>query len=152
MKRYAKYLLIAPPLLICTAAVCLCRSSSGDAQQEIPAASEEQRAQYLAMQGLHAKVLYAEPVVIPWEFGGCYAEYAALQEFQQLPLAGYAGRSASCITYEVTDSDPLLYAELLTADGILIGAQCYHPEDGQVLTIQGEPFSMSSSTVQRDIT
>lgn len=142
MKRYVKYLLIAPPLLLCAAAVCLSHSNSGNEQQEIPAASEEQRLQFLAMHGLHAEVLHSEQVTVPWDLGGCYAEYAALQEAQQLPLAAHAGAAASCITYEVTDSDPLMYAELLTANGILIGAQCYHPEDGQVLTMQGKPFTL----------
>ena len=141
MKRYVKYLLIAPPLVFCAAAVCLSRSNSRDTQQEIPAVTEDQQLQWLAMQGLQAEMLHSEQVTVPFDLGGNYADYAALQESQQLPLSAYAGRNASRFTYEITDSDPLMYAELLTADGILIGAQCYRPEDGQVLTIQGEPFT-----------
>lgn len=141
MKRHLKYLLIAPPLLLCAAAVYFSHSSSAGTQQEIPATSEEQRLQWLAMQGLRGEMLHAEHITVPAQFSGCYADYAALQEFQQLPLAAYAGMSASCITYEITDSDPLMYAELLTADGILIGAQCYHPEDGITLTMHGKPYT-----------
>ena len=35
MKRYLKYFLIAPPLLLCAAAVCLSHES-GNAKQDIP--------------------------------------------------------------------------------------------------------------------
>lgn len=140
MKRYVKFLFITPPFLLAAAALCLSRGHSGDAQQEIPAVTEEQRLQWLAVQGLPAELLHSEPVTIPPQCSGSYEAYAALQEAQGLPLAAHMGGSAECFTYEITDSDPLLYAELLTADGILIGAQCYHPEDGVTLTMEGEPF------------
>ncbi len=140
MKRYLKYFLIAPPLLLCAAAVCLSHES-GNAKQDIPAATSAQRTQWLAMQGISAQEIHAQQVTIPAEFTGSYAVYAALQDVQELPLAVHAGECATCITYRVTEREPLLYAELLIADGVLIGAQCYHPEEGITLTMQGAPFA-----------
>lgn len=141
MKHFIRYMLIAPPLLICAAALCLSHRSPAQTFLNIPAAAEEERLQWLAMQGIQAEPLYSETVMIPSEFDEIYADYAALQEEQMLPLSEYAGKSVSSITYEITDSDPLMYAELLTADGILIGAQCYLPEEGVTLNMRGNPYN-----------
>lgn len=146
MKRLVRYLLIVPPLAICAAAVILCHGGTDDLRETIPAATESQQLQWLAMQGLQAERIASQAVTIPAEFTGSYAAYAALQEQQALPLADYAGRNAVCVTYQVTDSEPLMYTELLTADGILIGAQCYLPEEGRMLTMQGKQFTLPAET------
>ncbi len=138
MKRCVKSLLILPPLLLCGLAVCLSRAHPGVETAVIPAATEEERLHWLASQGLQAQELSSRCVTIPSEFSGTYACYAALQEQQHLPLTAHAGAQAVCITYEVTDCEPPLYAELLTAEGLLIGAQCYHPEEGIILDMQGK--------------
>ncbi len=140
MNRRFKYLLILPPLLLCILAVRLCHTGTNTVQ-EIPAATEEDQHRWLAAQGIQAERISAQTVTIPQDFTGNYADYAALQKQLQLPLSAYAGKQATCITYEITDSVPPMYAELLIADGILIGAQCYVPEDGITLTMQGTPFT-----------
>lgn len=133
MKRIFKYLLIAPPVLLCAAALYLSHWTPAQTHPDIPASTEEERLSWLAVQGIDAEPIASQAAVIPSDFGGIYAEYAALQETQGLPLAEYAGESAVCTTYLVKGHEPLLYAELLTADGILIGAQCYAPEESRCL-------------------
>lgn len=140
MKRCVKYLLILPPLFLCGLAVCLSHGDPAGTAAEIPAATEDERMRWLASQGLQAAPLRSQAVTVPSDLGGSYTCYAALQEHQQLPLAAYAGKTATCITYEVTDSEPQMYAELLTADGLLIGAQCYLPEEGVTLDMRGHAF------------
>ncbi len=144
MKRCIKYLLAVPPLLICAAAVCFSHSNPHSKHLKIPAATESERLSWLASQGLEAEKLTSQAVTVPMDFSGVYAAYAALQTSQLLPLAAYAGERAVCTTYEIRESEPLMYAELLTADGILIGAQCYHPEEGKTLTMQGEYVTLPS--------
>lgn len=144
MKRCLKYLLAVPPLLLCAAAVCFSHSNTQGKHLKIPAATESERLSWLASQGLEAERLSSQAVTIPMDFGGTYAAYAALQAAQLLPLTAYAGERAVCTTYEIRESEPLMYAELLTADGILIGAQCYHPEEGVTLTMQGEAVTLPS--------
>ncbi len=140
MHRRFKYLLILPPLFLCILAVRLCHTGT-DAMQEIPAVTEEDQHRWLAAQGIQAERIRAQTVTIPQEFTGNYADYAALQKQQQLPLSAYAGKQAACVTYEIRDSVPPMYTELLIADGILIGAQCYVPENSITLTMQGTPFT-----------
>ncbi len=141
MKRCVKYLLILPPLLLCGLALCLSHGSPVGTATEIPAATEDERIRWLASQGLRAELLGSQTVTVPLDFSGSYAGYAALQEHLQLPLAAYAGEAAACITYKITDSEPQMYAELLTANGLLIGAQCYLPEEGVTLDMQGHVFT-----------
>lgn len=133
MKRIFRYLLIAPPVLLCAAALYLSHRTDAQTYPVIPASTEEERLSWLAMQGIDAEPIASQTAVIPSDFGGIYAEYASLQEMQHLPLAEHAGENAVCTTYLVKDHEPLLYAELLSADGILIGAQCYAPEESRCL-------------------
>ena len=136
--KYLKYVLIMPPLLLCLAALWW---SHRNVPAEIPAATETQRLQWLQAQGLAAEFLAFEMVEIPVDFSGNYADYAALQEMQEMPLADAAGKSGVLYTYQVADSEPPLYAELLTADGILVGVQCYRPTESRTLTLWGEVFT-----------
>ncbi len=133
MKRIFRYLLIAPPIFLCAVALYLSHRTNAQTYPVIPASTEEERLSWLAMQGIDAEPIASQTAVIPSDFGGIYAEYASLQEMQGLPLAAHAGDTAVCTTYLVREHEPLLYAELLSADGILIGAQCYAPEESRCL-------------------
>ncbi len=142
MKRWFKYLLLLPPLLLCAAAVCLSHSAKGRTQlRYIRAETEDARLAWLSSQGIEAERISSQAVTVPRNFSGAYQNYAALQAQLQLPLKEYAGQRAVMYTYSVTGSEPLLYAELLTAEGFLIGVQCYYPEEGAVLDLQGAPFT-----------
>jgi hypothetical protein len=129
MKHYLKlkYLLVLPPLVLCGAAICLCHRQS-PVRKEITAATENDRTAWLALQGWEAELLTSEAVTIPTDFSGTYADYAAMQEQQQLPLSLYKGERAVRYTYLLKNTEPVLYAELLTAEGLLIGVQYYSPE------------------------
>lgn len=140
MKRCLKYLLILPPLLLCAAAVCLSHSRSGPKPQYISAATEEARLEWLASQGLEVVPVSSQAITVPLDFSGNYADYASLQEQLRLPLGDYAGQRAVMYTYCITESEPAMYVELLTAGGYLIGVQCYIPEDSETLDLQGKPY------------
>lgn len=116
-----------------------------DPVQEIPAATQAQQLEWLAAQGLDAEPAETQEIRIPLDFSGNYADYAALQSQLQLPLRKYAGKSALCATYRIENGTQPMYAELLIADGILIGAQCYTPEGGQTLDLRGEPFTLKAA-------
>ncbi|MBE6851629.1 MAG: DUF4830 domain-containing protein [Ruminococcus sp.] len=148
MKRRIKFIFIITPLLICALAVRLCRSNPSSRMQKIPAATETEQQQWLSEQGLQTEKISVQEVTIPHDLGENYMNYAALQEHQMLPLSEHAGSRAECITYEITNAASQMYAELLVADGILIGAQCYAPENGVTLTMQGTPYTASSDTAE----
>lgn len=135
MKRIFRYLLVLPPALLCLAAVVLCHRADAPAMLTVPAATEEERSAFLFAKGWQGEIISSQAVRIPQTMDGTYADYAALQTYQHLPLADYAGERAVLYTYALQDT--ACRAELLTADGILIGAQCYVPEDGAVLDMQG---------------
>ena len=135
MKRIFRYLLVLPPALLCLAAVALCHRADAPAMLTVPAATEEERSAFLFSKGWQGELIASQAVRIPQSMDGAYANYAALQTYQHLPLADYAGERAVLYTYALQDS--VCRAELLTADGILIGAQCYVPEDGAVLDMRG---------------
>ncbi len=142
MKRCLYYLLLLPPVLVCAAAVCLSHAGSRRNRfQHIRAETEDARCSYLASKGLAAELVGSRAVTVPSDHSGAYADYAALQAQLQLPLAEYAGQRAVLYTYRITGSEPPLYAELLTAEGCLIGVQCYYPDEGMTLDLQGNPIA-----------
>lgn len=106
--------------------------------KQIAAATEGERLEYLCTKGLQGTLLRAQPVRIPAEGAGVYAVYWELQESQQLPLSEYAGQQGALYTYTIPDRG--LYAELLTVGGVLAGAQCYAPEEGVTLDMEGKPY------------
>ncbi len=109
--------------------------------QEIPVRTAAEQCEWLAAQGLSGEEIGTQEILIPTDFSGNYADYAALQSQLRLPLKSYAGKPAQCITYRITSSEEPMFAELLVADGFLIGAQCYTPEGGRTLDLQGKPFT-----------
>ncbi len=139
MKRRIRYLpILLIPLFCMFLAVFLHYRNPA---QEIPAETQAQQLEWLTAQGIEARQAQTQQITIPTDFSGNYANYAALQEQQQLPLRKYAGKPAICVTYHIENSAQPMCAELLVADGILIGAQCYAPERSETLTMQGEPFT-----------
>ncbi|MDE5792868.1 MAG: DUF4830 domain-containing protein [Oscillospiraceae bacterium] len=142
MKKYLKYLLILPPALLCMVAVIFSHKQKQPATDTIKAYTEFDRSAWLLTQGWNAELLYSRAVTIPYEFNtNTYQTYANLQIQQRLPLERYAGTRGVLYTYELENSP--LYAELLTADGILIGAQCYLPEESITLDIHGKEFKIN---------
>lgn len=135
MKRVLKYLLILPPAVLCCVAVILSHQKKAPATEMISVASEEQRSEWLMLQGWNGIFLQSRLVTVPAELGEEFTDYLLLQQKLRLPFTQYAGKHGVLYTYRLENSE--LYAELLTADGILIGVQCYHPEKGKTLDMQG---------------
>lgn len=141
MKKYLKYLLILPPALLCIVAVILSHKQKTPATDTIQAATEFDRSAWLVTQGWNAELLTSRAVTVPFTFDNSYQTYASLQIQQRLPLQEYAGKHGILYTYQLENSP--LYAELLTADGILIGAQCYLPEESITLDIHGKEYKIN---------
>lgn len=112
--------------------------AKGSPMEEIAAATEGERLEYLCTKGMQGTLLRVQPVRIPAENTGVYTVYWELQKSQQLPLSEYAGQQGTLYTYEIADKG--LYAELLTVGGVLAGAQCYAPEEGVTLDMEGRPY------------
>jgi hypothetical protein len=69
-------------------------------------------------------------IVIPGEFTGVYADYAALQAKQGLNLANYSGRKATRYTYKVLNypsSDEGIVADVIICGGSLIAGDIQNP-------------------------
>lgn len=111
--------------------------SRHDKPTGIPAATETDREIYLFTQGWKGEPDPDErTVIVPDAADAVFAPYAALQAQQGLPVADFAGKTAQVYTYRLYQSE--LYAELLCADGELIGAMCYDPAAPEMLSIQGK--------------
>lgn len=136
MKKYLQYLLILPPALLCCIAVILSHQKKAPATDCIRAATESDRSAWLMLQGWNGELLHSRAVTVPFEITEEYTDYVSLQTKLRLPLMQYAGKHGIVYTYRLEQSG--LYAELLTADGILIGAQCYEPEEGRTLDMHGK--------------
>ena len=87
---------------------------------------------FLWLLGWDASLFATQTVIVPDE-DAVYTDYASLQRVQNLPLDRFAGKRAVLYTYTLRDSS--LCAELLIADGVIIGAQCYLPEQPQPLPV-----------------
>ena len=139
MKNYIKYLLILPPAILCCIAVILSHQRKQPSADLIRAVTESDRSAWLMLQGWSGELLNSRPMTVPSEFPELYADYVNLQTKLRLPLMQYAGKHGVIYTYQLDNSE--LYAELLTADGMLIGAQCYYPEEGITLDMHGRRLS-----------
>lgn len=136
MKRSVFCMLAVLPLL--AGAVLLLRSRP-EPPERIPVQTEEERTAWLRAQSWEPLSCTEQEVTVPQQMTGVYAGYAALQTYQHLPLPEYSGQRGVLYTYVLKDTQ--LCAELLAADGILIGAQCYLPEESVTLDMKGNPFS-----------
>ena len=130
MKKAVKAILLVIPAAACT--VALLFHARKPEPLTIPAATETERTAFLRSCGWDASLFATQTVIVPDE-DAVYTDYAALQRVQNLPLDRFAGKRAVLYTYTLRDSS--LCAELLTADGVLIGAQCYLPEQPQPLPV-----------------
>lgn len=130
MKKAVKAILLTVPILLC-AGLLLFRSKKAE-PLTIPAATETERIAFLRSCGWDASLFSSQTVIVPDE-DDTYADYMALQHIQNLPLTRFTGERAVLYTYTLQGSS--LCAELLTADGVLIGAQCYLPEQPQPLPV-----------------
>lgn len=139
MKNCLKYLLILPPALLCCIAVILSHQKKAPPTDYIQAVTEADRSAWLMLQGWSGELLSSRPVTIPEEFPESCAEYTSLQLRLRLPLTEYAGAHGVVYTYKLENSD--LYAELLTADGLLIGVQCYYPEEHITRNMKGHKIT-----------
>ena len=108
-------------------------------QTPIPAATETDRQLWLFGQGYKGREISAEEIVVPDTEDPVFSGYAAMQAEQGLPLERYAGQPAARYVYELEQTP--LCAELLVADGQLIGAMCCDPAAHTMLRIYAEPFS-----------
>lgn len=147
IKKYSKYLLILIPAAFCVIALFLNQKQKAPAQQ-IRAVTEFDRSAWLLTQGWQGELQSSRAVVIPDADSGNpdqnYQNYIQLQAQQNLPFTDYAGTNGILYTYALKDSG--LCAELLTADGILVGAQCYYPgADSETLDMQGNPILNNQS-------
>ncbi|MDE6730853.1 MAG: DUF4830 domain-containing protein [Oscillospiraceae bacterium] len=152
IKKYSRYLVILIPALFCAVVLILNQKQKIPVQQ-ISVVTEADRSAWLLSQGWKGELHSSRPVVIPdiadnaeipdSEISGNFNYYISLQEQQNLPFREYAGAHGIVYIYELTNSgNPVLYAELLTADGILVGAQCYHPgQDSETLDMQGNKIN-----------
>lgn len=135
-QKFLKYGLLLLPLL-CVGTVLLLRESPPE-PLTVPAGTEEERLAFLRSEGWEGTYIASQTVTVPAE-DGVFSAYAGLQRSRGLPLDEYVGREAVIYTYSLRHTT--LCAELLTADGILIGAQCYDPEVHLTLDLRGELFS-----------
>lgn len=127
-------------LILVGAAICagLALFRLPEQNDGIPAATAEERQIYLFSQGFKGREETAQEITVPDTEDAIFADYAALQEAQGLPLAAYAGQPAVQYVFRLEQSE--LYAELLVSDGILIGAMCCDPAKHTMLRINGKPF------------
>ena len=130
------WLLLAGGTLLCGGVLLLCLWSEPDG---IPAASGDERTLYLFSQGWKAREETRQEITVPDCEDAVFAAYAALQARQGMPLKHYEGKRAVRYLYRLEQSE--LYAELMTADGILIGAACLDPGSHTLLDIAGKPFT-----------
>ncbi len=111
------------------AALCAALLLKPEAKEELLLPDPESRLAYLAEQGYPAEERSCVSVVIPAQFTGVYAAYAAEQAAKELPLEAYAGAEAALYTYSVRSEDGQtpLCAELLLCGDRLVGMQVYCP-------------------------
>jgi hypothetical protein len=110
-----------------------------DEPSGIPAGTGEERMLYLFAQGFKGREQSVQEITVPDVSDVVFADYAALQAAQGLPLAEYSGKPAVRYVYTLEQTD--FYAELLVADSILIGAMCCNPAKHEMFTISGKPCS-----------
>ena len=89
----------------------------------IPAKTADDRLVYLFTQGWKAEEIGQAEVIVPDGEDANFAAYAALQDTQGLPVRKFAGQAAMRYTYRLSPSEQ--FAELLCADGQVIGAMRY---------------------------
>ena len=137
--KYLKYLLLLPPAILCCIAVVISHQKNAPSAEAVPALTETDRNSWLMLKGWKAELLSSRIVTVPETLPETLSDYLTLQTRLRLPFSDYAGKHGTVYTYRLENSS--LYAELLTADGILIGAECYSPEKPEILDMNGKPVT-----------
>ena len=117
------------------AAFALTACSSKASAPQVTAADASQRTYYFSSHGWEVEEISEKDIVIPADFSGAYEEYALIQDRQELPLRGYAGRNARRFEYEVRNYSPenmKMLAELIVCGDTVIASMIYS-EDGESL-------------------
>ncbi len=110
----------------------------GESAETIPAGTDAERLLYLFAQGHKGRETAAQEIVIPDADDPVFADYAAMQAEQGLPVTEYAGQPAVRYVYALEQSE--LCAELLVSDGVLVGAMCCDPSERTMRRISGKPY------------
>ena len=97
--------------------------------EPISCATKEQRAQYLASLGWEFSAESEKEITIPEVFNEVYSNYNSVLKKQGFDLEDYRGKTATLYTYNITNyaSSKDIIADLIVADGILIGADLCDP-------------------------
>lgn len=101
----------------------------------IPAATVSQRKDFFASHGWEVEEVSNRDIVIPCDFTGEYAQYAAIQENQGLPLRKYTGQSGKLYIYGVKNYSPenkRMLAELIVCDNIVAASLIYSEDGGSI--------------------
>lgn len=105
---------------------CLGREGGKDTATPIPAATEQQRQDYLTGLGWQIKPEPVETLTLqlPRELSESFGDYMALQNRQGLPFAQYGGQEVSRYTYVVCNYPDYagdVQVNLFVCDGQVIG-------------------------------
>ena len=103
---------------------------SATAAAPISCASEADRAAYLTSLGWEFDdAVQQKQVTIPTEFNEVYQRYSALLAKEGFRLEDYKGKQAEIYTYQIKnyDGNDRIIADLIVADGVLIGADLCDP-------------------------
>ncbi len=107
------------------------RAPAAKPTAEIAASSEADRLAFLQAEGFSdCRLLSTEEIQLPTAADGAYADYAALQETQHLPLSAHFGESVTQYTYAQSSAaqDTLRVELLVDENQMLVGAMQYDVE------------------------
>ena len=114
---------------------------TADAPAQISCASDEERAAYLTSLGYRFKKDYEQKsVTVPQTFNDVYTEYNDILQQQGFDLEPYKGKQVTVYTYQITNykKNKNVKADLMVADGVLIGADLCDPsaKDGFLIALE----------------
>lgn len=108
------------------------------ASAPVDASTVSRRIDYFASHGWEVEEISGKDITIPADFSRNYAEYAAIQDKQGMPLREYAGRDAKVYTYQVKNYNPdntEMLAELLVCDDTAIASMVYSSEGLSIMSV-----------------
>ncbi len=97
--------------------------------EPISCATKEQRAEYLTSLGWEFSTESEKEITIPEVFNDVYNNYNSVLKKQGFNLEDHRGKTATMYTYSITNygSSNDIIADLIVADGVLIGADLCDP-------------------------
>ena len=106
----------------------------------ISCATEQERTAYLQSLGWESDSAEEKEITIPSVFNQVYENYNAVQKEQGFDLEPYKGKAATIYTYHISNykDNKNVIADLLVADGVLIGADLCDPsaKDGFLVALK----------------